>query len=82
MGSDNRAKTSRALKQPSAFESGIVRSDLRLTAFKIRVRASSSLIIGNHFNPGRFRVNQQSAIGNQQFFAIFSLCFLVRWLSG
>jgi len=67
VGSGNRATTLRALKKPNASESRTVRSGLGLTAPKIRLRASSSLIIGNHFN-------QQSAIGNQQFFAIFSLC--------
>jgi hypothetical protein len=74
-GNDNPATTPRALKQSNAPESGTVRSGVGLTASKMRLRASSSLIIANHFN-------QQSAIGNGQFFAIFSLCFLVRWLSG
>jgi hypothetical protein len=68
VGNGNRATTLRALKQPSAPESEIVRSGVGLTASKMRLRASSSLIIANHFN-------QQSAIGNQQFFAIFSLSF-------
>jgi hypothetical protein len=67
-GNDNPATTLRALKQPSAPERGTVRSGVGLTASKIRLRASCSLIIANHFN-------QQSVIGNQQFFAIFSLCF-------
>jgi hypothetical protein len=68
IGSGNRATTSRALKQSSPSESSTVRSGLGLTAPTIRARASSSLIIANDFS-------QQSAIGNQQFFAIFSLCF-------
>jgi hypothetical protein len=68
IGSGNRATTSRALKQSSASESSTVRSGLGLTASRIRLHASSSLIIANDFN-------QQSAIGNQQFFAIFSLSF-------
>jgi hypothetical protein len=67
VGSGNPATTLRALKQLRAAESGTVRSGVGLTASRIRLRASSSLIIANDFN-------QQSAIGNQQFFAIFSLC--------
>jgi hypothetical protein len=91
VGSDIRATTSCALKQPSASESRTVRSGLERTARRIRLRASSSLIIANHFNPERFLgqsaisdsdENREHAtnvgVGNPQFFAIFSLLVPVR----
>ena len=50
IGSGNRATTSRALKQSSASESGTIRSPSDWTLCKTRRRASSSLIMPNHFN--------------------------------
>jgi hypothetical protein len=63
-GNGKRATTSRALKQFSASERTTDRSGLGLTASRIRLRASCSLIITNQFNPERFR--GQSAMNNWQ----------------
>jgi hypothetical protein len=60
-----RAAISRAAKSPAASASETLRGGNGRTPLRIFARASSSLIIVHHFN-------WQLAIGNEDFFAIFS----------